>query len=289
MFGRLAHETIEAHANGLDPLKHLARVAKRDDKMFRSQREEYGDIVYDTTAIMIEYFEYWGNSLTYVPLSDDKKAEHSFEVEIAKDIVAVGKIDAVGKWKGLRTLVEHKTAARMPNEDSRWRQVQDAIYIRVNDMLGLKPLDGTLWDYIRSKSPARPQVLKDGSLSAKGLDTLPVVVRDIMEEHSTSERDRKYAGLVKQAIANRPNYFQRIFSPLKKNTVDLVWASFLNTAKDIARDPEKSDMNIGFGCQMCDFEPICRAKLTNSDYHFVIEKDYYVSEGKQDEPDLTAD
>lgn len=286
-FGRLVHDTVEAYANGLNPLKRLTYLVKRDDKMFRSQREEYGELVYDVTAIMTEYFDYYSKSdLEYVQYND-KGSEHTFEVEIAKDITAIGKIDAYGKAKKLRWLVEHKSGKNIPNEDQRWRQMQDSLYIRIGDMLGLPKVDGTLWDYIRSKSPTKPKVLKDGSISSREIDTLPIVVKDVLGK-TTGER--RYAALLKQAEANRQNYFQRIYSPVKKDVVDLMFKNFVASARDIADQGEKRrELNVGFHCGSCDYEPICRARLSGLDVDFIKAKDFTVSKGHEHEdPDFEA-
>lgn len=296
-FGRMVHEMIEEYANGRDPMKYLDKIAKRDEKMFKSQREELGNIVGDVRTIMGEYFDYWesvpeGKRIKYMKLNG-KSAEHTFEVEISDGIVATGKIDnfAVTPNK-LKWLTEHKSGARIPNEDHRWRSLQSAMYLRIADMLGLPSLDGTLWDYIRSKPPTRPQILKGGQLSARGLDTLPTVVFDAMKEAKLKLGDPKYKGLIKQADQNRSAYFQRVFSPVKKKVVDILFNDFVHTAREMADhhgDPKHSEMNIDRHCEWCEYEPLCRALLQGLDVDFIIAKEYEKREKYiEEEPDFEA-
>lgn len=297
-FGRMVHEMIEADANGKNPLKHLSMISKRDDKMFRSQREEYGEIVRDTRWIMTEYFNFWENHpdaskhIEYVELKG-KSSEHSFELEIPDGkIVIVGKLDNIAKTPKtkMRWLAEHKSGRKIPNEDHRWRQLQSALYIKVVDMLGLPSLDGTLWDYIRSKPPTLPQMLKTGKPSAKALDTLPIAVMESLKEQGLNYKDTRFKPMMKVAEGNRRTYFQRVFTPVKENVVEFLFEDFLRSAREMASthgDEKLVSMTIERHCEWCEYEPLCRAKLQNLDAKFIKKKDYIVSEKRPDEePDL---
>lgn len=161
-FGTMVHEMIEAWIEGDDPMEKLAEFEKKQGRLFQTMIDEYGDIVDDTRIIMTEYFAFWHERAKKDPDSkltilrrNRRGAEHKFEVEVRPGIVLIGKIDAIGSSRKLRWMVEHKTFTNMPNEDHRWRSVQSALYLRVNDMLGWPSLDGTLWDYIHS-SPCIP-------------------------------------------------------------------------------------------------------------------------------------
>lgn len=277
VFGRIVHEMVEEYVNKRNPFLKLKKIEKEQGKLFRSQQEELGQILDDTRIIMTEYFAHWegqpaSKQLEYVRMSG-KSAEYKFEVEIAKGIILIGKIDAIGKMNRLRWLVEHKSGARFPNDDHRWRNLQSAIYIRVNDMLGLSPVDGTLWDYIRSKPPTAPQIKKNGEVARRAIDTLPLKVTDFLEEHG--QDPKKFASLLKLAEANRKSYFQRIVTPVKKKVIDRLWPDVITTAQEIGDNAHKSKpKTIGRHCEWCDFEPICRAELTGADDQFVKEKDY---------------
>lgn len=294
-FGRMVHEMIEADANGLDPMKHLAKISKRDDKMFRSQREEYGDLVNDVRIIMSEYFDYWedhpdkNKRVRYIEVKG-KSSEFTFEVEVAKNILAICKVDNFAETPNkLRWLTEHKSGKAMLSEDHRWRNLQSAVYIKVNDMAGLKPLDGTLWDFIRSKPPSAPQFLKTGELSARGLDTLPTKVFEALKEAKKKPGDKKYQLLIKLAERNRSTYFQRVFNPVKKDMVEFLFKSFVNTSQEMAEqleDPKAISMNIDRHCDWCDFESLCRARLQGLDYDFVKKREFEVR-GKA--PELEVD
>lgn len=290
MFGRLVHDMIEAHSNGNDPHRVLTKAEKEQGKMFRSQAEEYGDILSDTRIIMTEYFAYWPeNALVPVRLKG-KSAEHTFEVEVADGIVATGKIDNIARTPNkLRWLTEHKSGARMLATDHMWRNLQSVLYIRVNDMLGLPPLDGTCWDYIRSKPPSAPQLLKNGSMSRRAIDTLPMKVMETLK--SLKLDPKKFSFLIEGAKKNRSGYFQRVFTPVKEKVANRVFKDFVDTAIEMADNAHKKrqERNIDRHCDWCEFEPICRAELQGMDYDFIMTKDYDVAPKQPEtEPDFEA-
>ena len=137
-FGTIIHEMVEADIAGKNPLKVLNEHAKINEKLFDAEREMYGNIVEDIRYIMTAYFDYWesqSNKVVYLPVKK-RWAEHEFEVEIDKGIIAKGKIGAFAKYRKLKALVEHKSHKIIPNEEHRWRNLQSVFYIRIADMLG---------------------------------------------------------------------------------------------------------------------------------------------------------
>lgn len=277
---------IESYANADDPFKVLKRIEKEQGPMFRAEREEYGDLLNDIRIIMTEYFAFWDEkSLVYVRMKG-KAAEHTFEIEIAPGIFFTGKIDNIGKTPNkLRWLVEHKSARYVPNEDHRWRNLQSVVYVRANDMLGLPPLDGTCWDYIRSKPPTAPEILKSGQMSRRGIDTLPTKVLETLKAEKLNPKD--FAPLIKSAENNRRQYFQRIFTPIKKKVADIVFTDFVETAKEMAQEhDQRKERNIDRHCEWCEFEPLCRGELQGLDIDFIRKKEY---EKHEKQPEIEPD
>ena len=245
MFGRIVHEMIEADANGDDAFKVLDSIDLKNQKLFQAEREMYGDIINNIRDIMTEYFIHWGKSgLSYVR-KKGKSAEHSFEIEVEKGIIFKGKIDGLAKAKNLKWLVEHKTFTKEMNDDDRWRNIQSAVYIRAVRELGIFDPDGTLWDSIKSKPPTVPQLLKDGSMSQRAIDTLPSVIHRFLKENKLSPA--KYKSFIKDQEANRDRFFKRVYTPISEEVLDNIWEDFLESAREVAEDgKEKKVRTIGF-------------------------------------------
>jgi CRISPR/Cas system-associated exonuclease Cas4 (RecB family) len=271
-FGDIVHQMHDADANGGDPFKTLKEIAKKNDRMFREEIEHYGEIVKDIDYIMEAYYEFYEKDEIKYRKFEGKFSEQLLEWEIAPGILFKGKIDGIADMKKLEWLVEHKNHGRFPNEDHRWRNLQSCTYIHVlNEGYGLT-LDGTMWDYVRTKPPTRPQILKDGSLSSRSLDSLPSVVIDAIKQHKLNPKD--YGALIKSQRDNLTSWFQRIYTPVKPKVIKTVVADFIETSKIMADDDRRPVRNLGRHCEWCEFEPACRAALQGSDEKFVLKHEF---------------
>lgn len=283
-FGIIIHQMLEAFAEGRDPFKELQLIGKENRKLFAEERELYGNIIEDIGVIMREYFRiYPKKSLKYIK-HQGKAAEHELEVEIDEDFLFVFRVDHFGRTEnGLRWLVENKTFSRKPSEDQRWRDVQTCMYLRACEMLGIKHLNGVLWNYIKSKAPTKPEVLKDGvHLSKREIDTLPETVLAVIKANGLKEKD--CTEQIQKARNNVGSYFDRVFTPVIPQVVNTLYQEFIETCIDM-RDLHGTvtDRNIGQHCGWCEFEPLCRMELTGGDVEFIKEHEY-----EQREPETNA-
>jgi PD-(D/E)XK nuclease superfamily len=273
-FGKIVHKMKEEMAQGRDPYQVLDELPRKDLETYADHPEEYGDIVEDIRYIFEAYNVFYkGNQLIYLK-HDKRQAEHPFEVETGDDIVVKGTIDAATSHRRMNWLTEHKNHRNIPDDDERWRSVQSVVYIRILEMLGWwKNIEGTCWDYIRSKAPSYPEINKDGSVSKRKLDTLPGVVKDTLRQH---KQDPQYKILVDAATLNMQNYFQRVYTPIKKQLIKVLWEDFLSTAAEMRDADYRKEpvMTIGRHCSWCQFEPLCRAAMTGGDVDYLIEHDY---------------
>jgi hypothetical protein len=266
------HEMLEDLADGLNPFEKLEEIEKEQGKLFRAQREEYGEIIGTAGLIMQEYLEFYhDNPLKYMKLKG-KKSEHEIKVDLDNDIVLVMKLDGIVKTpNGLRWLLENKTFKSLPSDDDRWRNIQVAVYVRGCEMYGLKPFDGVCWNYIRSKEPKIPAINQDGSMSKRKIETFPSVVLQVAKENKCIH----YKDQLEFARQSVPGWFQRIFTPISPQVVDRIFDDFVESAEEIAEYGEiKCYKEIDKHCGWCDFEGICRAELTGGDSDFVKEKEY---------------
>lgn len=273
-FGSIVHKMLEAYANGDDPFETLDAINIKDMKVFRAEKEEYGEIIDDIRCIMTEYFAYWDEK-ALMPLRRNKRgAEHKFDIKLFDGARLTGRIDEFARTPNKLTwMVEHKTFGQMPNEDHRWRNLQSNTYHRVNDIMGWKPIDGLAWDYIHSKPPTRPQVLKSGKMSQRGIDSLPTRVLETLREHKLDPRNFKT--MMDSVTANRSRYFMRIFTPVKAGVVQRVWDDLIETVHDMVNvGGNARAKTIDKHCMWCDYEAICRAELQGLDADYIREREY---------------
>jgi hypothetical protein len=273
MFGGIVHEVIEAQLEGHKWKKVLAKIELDNKKLFRREIEMYGDIINDIRWIMKDYFNFWDGQ--FKPFEHDgRHSEWEFRIELDTGLWFTGKIDTAGKSKKLKWLVEHKTFARMPSEDDRWRSVQAAVYFKAAEMIGLPSIDGVMWDYISSKPVMFPgQLTATGKISQARLDTTPSRIKDWLEEHGKKPKD--FPKLIKDAEDNQRNRFIRLYSPIKPRVVDTIWVDFVDTAKEIQEyHGKKKDQSIGRHCSWCDYQMLCKAEATDSDLEWILKREY---------------
>lgn len=275
-FGSTIHKMIEYHLNGDDPMLVIdeALTETERSKLFAAEKQELVSTLSDARAIMSEYFEHWAEEGDFTPIRMKRRsAEHGFEIEILPDVWFNGKIDALGRHRGLRWVVEHKSFKRRPTDDDRWRNLQSSVYFRAMDILGWPPVDGVCWDYIWSTPPRVPELLQSGKLSSKSIDTLPSTVAASILKHGLDPED--YSSFLGAVKGNRSKWFQRVYTPVNESVRAKVFEDFMATVREMVEyHGKRSEMNIDRHCSWCEFEPLCRAKLQGLDYDFVKERNY---------------
>jgi predicted DNA-binding antitoxin AbrB/MazE fold protein len=290
VFGSIIHEIIEAHLEGKKWRKLLKKIDLKEGSMFRKEREMYGNLIQDIEDIMTDYFDYWEGSIKPIEHAG-RNSEHEFRIELGEGLWFSGKIDAVVKAKKMKWLMEHKSFSRMPSEDDRWRSVQAAVYFRALEEMGFPRIDGVLWDYISSKPCNVPgELTATGRISQAKIDTLPSRVNRWIEDEGKKKKD--FQKMLADAEANRRNRFIRVFSPIKARVVDNIWEDFVDTAKEIQDfHGTKKDQNIGRHCSWCDYQPLCKAEVTDSDLEWLIKREYVTEDlsHKRDDKDRTED
>lgn len=281
MFGTIVHQITEAEFEGQKWKKVLKGIELDNKKLLRREIEMYGNIIEDIRYIMIDYFDYWNNHPTdsVKPIAHaGRRSEHEFRIELEDGLWFTGKIDAVVKAKKMKWVMEHKTFNRMPSEDDRWRSVQAAVYFRALEEMGFDRIDGVLWDYVSSKPLMVPgQLTATGKVSQAKMDTLPTRVLSWIEEEG--HKKKEFDKILKDAEANRRNRFIRLFSPVKRPIVNMIWNDFVDTAKEM-RDfhGKKKDQNIGRHCAWCDYRDLCKAEATGSDVDWIIKRDFQLED-----------
>lgn len=273
MFGRIVHEIIEADLEGHDWEDVLNKIELDNKKLFRKEIEMYGNIIADIRDIMTDYFIFWDG--TFKPMRHDgRRSEFEFRIELDDALWFTGKIDAVGKAKSMKWLVEHKTFNRMPSEDDRWRSVQAAVYFKALEEMGFPSIDGVMWDYVSSKPLNVPgELTRTGKVSQARIDSTPSRIKRWLKEEGLKRKDNRK--LLTDAEANLRNRFIRVYSPVKRRIVDNIWDDFVDTAREIQEfHGRKKDQNIGRHCTWCDYQPLCKAEATGADVDWIVNREY---------------
>lgn len=238
----------------------------------------HGDIIPLTKKLMRGYISNWEDR--------DLKmlwVEKSFEVEIAPGIILIGKIDGRAECsKGWEWLVEHKTCKKMPDEQTRQFDVQAVLYNAVLPMMGEKPVQGVVWDYVRTKLPAVPELLKSGGLSKSAkIDTLPEVYLREIKRHGLDPRG--YQDILTTLETKREAFYREIRLPFSKDFSNNILNHFImdcyrmvELEEEYAEDEDETifTCNPSRDCSWCDFQTLCYAELRGDDTSYIMKHDY---------------
>jgi len=293
--GKIIHACLEARINGKDWRPIIDEYEKEYNRLFPEEKEIYGDLPNDLRRLMEGYEEEWADEeLTYLE-KDGKRAEFEFYVPLTfapEDIdqktgealiLFHGVIDTVARDKDKRVwVVEHKSHKKIPSESVRFTDIQTTLYYWVAPQIGFPQPDGILWDYIRTKSPAIPELLSSGRLSKrKNIDTTWQVYYQTILEHGLDPND--YQDILEE-LKSRESFYKRVYFPPPKSIVKPLVSDLYETAKEIqALGKVSKARNITFNCERCSYYPICQAELRGLDSEFVKKAEYKLRGEEKDE------
>lgn len=261
--GTIIHEMIEYRAGGKSPNIPLRAAEKEYAKLFREEKEEYGDLIGDIRLLMNHYFKWYDRDPIKPIKIKGKSAEHSFKVDLCKGIVLGGKIDLVGELRDERRwIVDHKSHKTLPKGDIYYSDIQGILYAWAFPIQYKMKVDGVVWNYIRFKSPTIPEVLKNGEMSRRQIDTLWPVYSDALISEGLNPKD--YDDMKTKLEGNEASFFQRAYMPAHKSLITTV----LEETKEIAQEmkqQKKPVRHLGRHCTWCEFYELCQAELRGYD------------------------
>jgi hypothetical protein len=272
--GQILGEMLDARAMPIlkqDPYKILKKYEKEYSRLFEEEREKWGDVPGDTRKLFEGYMRKYANEgLQYLT------HEEFIALDLVKDIRFIGYIDKrVTNERNLMFLMDHKSNRMIPNEDQRFSDLQKVFYVwAFNSQNATKQVAGFIWDYIRTKAPTIPQLLKSGELSqAKNIDTDYWTYLLEIKKHRLNVKD--YTETLARLKKQEDRTYIRITNaaPSKAMINNLV-QDLKDTAKEIHTSKAR-DRNMTRMCPSdCDFYNLCRAEVCGLDSAFVRKAEY---------------
>lgn len=295
--GTWVHECLQSRAQGEDWVARIKQLKKDEyDKLFEEEKVELGDLPTEVFRIMRSYHQTW---LKVDAEYEVIRAEQDFMIRIeSTPFVLVGRIDLLVRHRtsGKIWIFEHKTMKRdIPTEDYRTTDVQTAVYSWVAEAiapyLGYKAEDigGVVMDYIKTKPPTIPDVLKNGELGRRAnLDCDRYTYLACLKREGLDPKP--YEEYLK--ILDTKKFFVRIPITKDPGMVGLVMQEIINTGRQIkALSGKCTARNLNFTCDRpkCEYRDLCLADLQGLDTSLLIKLNYERDEedgkGKEDEPD----
>lgn len=261
--GVVFHEMLDAVVLGTDWRTPLEAYRKVYDELWEEEAAQYMSPD-DLESLFHRYQAKWrGDGLDYL-----NRSEITVEVE-HEGMRFKGIIDKMPKDKeGRIWVMDHKTHKVLPDENARFSDLQTVLYYWAVRENGETP-DGVLWDYIRTKPPAVPEVLKSGGLSKRAnMDTDYETYMKAIMDNGLNPAD--YADILAKTKNNI--FFKRV--PLPKPNEKLIQnvvSDFFDTAKEII-DAKKYPRNMNRDCKSCTYYQLCSAEIRDLDTEFIVKQ-----------------
>lgn len=274
--GSLIHDMIEAHLEKQDPWdvwdRYMEELPKLPDDLI-DEFKDTGGGVYD---LMHMYFSYYKpDPLRYIKFQG-RRSEWPFELELTRGIVLSGRIDTMARTKDRRVaLVEHKSHKQIPVGDFKLTDLQSGLYCWAAPKVGLPKPDMVVWDYIRAKTPARPDLLKSGEgLSRRAnIDTTWSVYRQAIKDHGFKVAD--YQDMRLTLEGRESSFLSRPHVPISDRFLANLIKETISVAKEMKlKHGTRSERNFGKHCNWCEFALPCRAGLLGHDTKFILKANY---------------
>lgn len=270
--GSWLHLLLEAHYRDGDWKKQWKELKAEYDRMFDEEKDAYGDLPNECKRIMQSYVFHWKEEdakLTWIALEDE------VEVKLPHGHTLVFRFDGVVEDEWGRWLVEHKSHASIPGDDYRFLDVQAKRYVwGLNKDGRYGDITGILWNYLRTKPPTIPQLLKNGTLSKRKIDSDYYTVYKAIKNYGLDPKEHRDV-LLRLKGAN--NYFRRERVPAPIKVVERLVKEAVVTADEIAKGV-KPVRSIERSCDWCSFKSLCITDLYGGDSDFLVKNNYHTRE-----------
>ena len=274
--GSMLHDMLEVFNKGGEWKKILEDYREEFNKLFIAEQEDLGNIVESAERIMKGYIKMWGDPLPFVSV-EEKIRGIKFIRGTNLTIKTDGVIEDNGRW-----LMEHKSTKKFSADQLSLFNPQGILYLWGLRQTGVR-VKGILWDYIRTKPPTIPRILKDGTVSRKAsIDTDYDTYHDAIVASGGDTED--YVNFLDMLRNKEEVFYRRTMLVVPESTIELVINDLKQTAIEISRLQYFPTRNIStITCRGCQFRKVCEAELSGLDADFIKKKDFKIREVKKNE------
>lgn len=209
------------------------------------------------------------------------KVELKLQYPLTDSITTPAVVDLITQDDDGIWLWEHKTGANIPDAERRLKDLQTMVYVAlVEEELGYE-IAGIQWNYLRTKEPTVPTVLKSGPGAGrltlrKDIDSTWEVYHQTIVDNGDDPEDEYYLE-VRERLEDREErtFFPRHRLPVLQSE-EILLRDFVRSAEEIEDMRSAPDYipirNVGFNCTWCPFEKVCRAAILGGDEEDVIDR-----------------
>ena len=271
--GSVIHELLEAYLKGEDWRGKLPKIQEEYDNMSEEEKEHYGNIPGDCESIIQRYITYWKDDpVETLAVELGFGMDGKPPLELAPGVWMQGKIDWVfrnhhGIWVG-----DHKSFGRqLPNDAFRFQDLQTVIYFRALPLLGFPKPVGMVFNYLKSKVPPKPQVLKNGELSkSKKIGASYEGFMEAILENGLNPDDY----LEQLEIAKGNLFYIRKYLAKPKTMADSMMDELRIVNLEMKYLRNFPIRNLRRECSFCSYCSLCTAEMLKLDVDYVLQNEY---------------
>lgn len=163
-FGTWMHALYEAYHKGEDWRAIHEHYTHKFSQYFEEEREVLGDLPRDCMRTMLSYIWHYAADEWIV-----HEVEFVLEAVLPDGTLYRGKIDMLVENQYGLWIVDHKNHKKIPDLSFRMLDAQSALYIWAAIKNGI-PVQGHIWNYVRSTPPSEPVLLKSGKALSRSKD-----------------------------------------------------------------------------------------------------------------------
>lgn len=267
----LALTTIQEQKPKIDAAKTTAFLAGDHELA-----QEYDDLLPSVVRILGRYYHVRGkhDAQKY----DVLMVEETVRVRIAPATVSTSIIDLVlrDRQTGVVWLVEHKSSGNIPDSSVRLRDFQTLLYATVLEQTRGIHVDGVLWNYLRTKEPTWPEVLKNGTLSRKAnIDSTWEVYRHAIQERGLDPA--QYEDMRLRLEGREETVFFQRHEHIIVTDPTILLADYIDTAKVVKTKRRQWEQgrarplrSLSRDCNWCPYYRLCETVITGGDEEDII-------------------
>lgn len=254
--GGWVHSLLEAHYKGENwKDKHEELLVEHESKFFEEELKDVPDSAY---RIMRSYL--WHYQL------ESKYGWKVLEVELELEFTWPDgtthkvKLDLLVEINGEIVIVDHKLRTQFPSHLQRLLDSQNLLYIYAAAKNKIK-VSKFIWNYLRMKPPTIPQILKNGTLSKRKIETDYITLRDVIEHNKIDKKEHTNELRALRAQYWRPGkdmsdhpFFRRI-----------EWDKDIDTVKRLVKEMHRTHKDMR-GYDFSDRDSVRRVRDNSCDY-----------------------
>jgi hypothetical protein len=271
--GTILHEMLEARDNSKSAKDVFLKYQEQYGQLFEAEREFYGEHFMDDIWRI-----YRGYLRTYRGYDWKVLATEGYvQTQLTPKILFEGHYDLLVESQNRRWLADRKTHKIIPTAEERFSNTQLLLYAEAWNREHARPdhVSGIIWDYIRTKAPTIPEVLKSGAglTRRKDLDTDVFTYRKAILDNGFDED--AYSLHLRELEKRAPDrFYQRVSLPVPSPAMTKIVIDEFTQTAEMMRTAKHFPRNATYQCKSCEFFALCQAELCGINAKYVERNNY---------------